>query len=287
MRLLLLLAAIAATTGTALAQVPVPVAIPKFEGITLGEPIAGLKQRMGDPVQVISAGGTVIWRYLAAGGAIFIDVLVKENAASSVTVVRRIRGGAYTDANGAAFGMNAQQLRAKLGAPARTTTNADDGSVDLWYYGQQYAWIYEFYSDNLGFIQLIPSPSVAQSFAPGPPTAPSAGSSLDTAIWIRPSNLLANTMWIDAYLAMTSCGNNAHWKQTSSKIQPDTAKNDPLAYAVVHARCSDGSAERDFYFDMHGTLGPSGSVGKPLTIYVDPSQLPDASPSPETSRPPA
>ncbi|HET6275579.1 MAG TPA: hypothetical protein VFE16_06585 [Candidatus Cybelea sp.] len=234
-----------------------------FQGVTLGEPIAGLKQRLGDPVAVVTPPNVVIWRYLEGGGAIYLDVLVKKSVAASVTVVQRFPGAPYTDSKGASFGMSADQVRALLGTPAKVTTNADDGSIDLWYRAGDYAWIYEFYSDKLGFIQLIASPGIVQNFTPGPPVAPSDGTSLDRAIWIRPSNPLSNTNWIDAYLATNECGTNGHWKQLSLKLKDDPPIRDPLAFTIVHARCTDGAGERDFYFDTHGQPNPASSSPTP------------------------
>jgi hypothetical protein len=105
----------------------------QFEGITLGEPLAALTPRLGDPVQIASTGKSVIWRYLEGGGGYYLDLLVKNNTATSVTVVQRMQGARYTDPHGVSFGTTSDQVRAKLGAPWRVTTNSDDGSVDLWF----------------------------------------------------------------------------------------------------------------------------------------------------------
>ena len=246
--------------------------------------MAELRPTLGDPLRVMSDGKVVIWRYLAHGGGVFIDVLVKNNVAKSVTVVRRFDGVSYVDAKGAAFGMTTDQVQAKLGVPARISTNADDGSVDLWYSAPPYGWIYEFYSGKLGFIQLIAAPGVVATFSPGPPAAPDDGSSFQNAILIRPSSFLSNATWIDAYLAINVCGDGGHWKETSLKLAPDSAKVDPLAYTIVHASCTVGSSERDLYFDTHGAATTHGNQA---TIYIDPSQLHaiPASPSPGASPP--
>ncbi|HTU83557.1 MAG TPA: hypothetical protein VMF61_15620 [Candidatus Acidoferrales bacterium] len=277
---LLIAAAAALSPVTVLAQSPVPSpAAMAFEGITLGEPIAGLKPRLGDPLAVLTTPSAIIWRYLQHGGAVYVDVIVKNNVASSVTVLPRLPGVPYTDTRGASFGMSADQVREKLGVPSRVSTNADDGSVDLWYRSGEYAWIYELHADKLDFIQLIVSPPVAAAFASGPATAPSDGTTLDRAIWIRPSNILVNTVWIGAYLALNACGTNGHWRETGSQLKDDPATHQ-IAYTIVQARCTDGTAERDFYFDVHGTTNPSNSTNQ---IYVNPGQRPGSA----ASAPPA
>ncbi|HLY01617.1 MAG TPA: hypothetical protein VKR56_03885 [Candidatus Cybelea sp.] len=229
-----------------------------FEGVTIGEPMANLRPTLGDPVGVKAAGNFAIWRYLTHGDGVYLDVLVKNNVAQSVTVVSRLSGVAYVAPSGVAFWMTPDQVRAKLGPPRHESTNADDGSLDLWYavLPLPYAWIYEFHANKLDFVQLIASPDVLRQLASGPVAMPNDGTSLANAIWIRPPNQLANSVWIDVFLATNACGNGGHWKELSSKLVADTAKNDPMAYLVEHARCSDGSSERDFFFDTHGSPSP-------------------------------
>jgi hypothetical protein len=273
----LVLAALALLPCAAAAQSASPPPAGTFEGISIGEPIANLKATLGDPIRVLSIGGTVIWRYLAHGAGLYLDVVVKDNLAQSITVVSRFDGVRYADPKGMSFGMTPDQVRAKLGRPARESTNSDDGSLDLWYFAGQYGWIYEFHDHKLDFIQIIASPALLGTFAPGPAVAPDDGSSFDRAIWIRPSNLVADTEWIGVFLAKNPCGKSGHWVEDSQKLAPDSANKDPLAYAIVHATCTDGKAERDFYFDTRGAARAGGSSA---TIYVDPNLLPRASASP-------
>ncbi|HEX3456728.1 MAG TPA: hypothetical protein VHR97_02130 [Candidatus Baltobacteraceae bacterium] len=274
------LAALAALPLLAVAQGASPPPAGTFEGITIGEPMAGLKAAYGDPVRVLSVGGSVIWRYLTQGNGVYLDVLVKNNLAQSITVVSRFDGVRYTDPKGMSFGMTPDQVRAKLGTPTRESTNADDGSLDLWYFAGQYAWIYEFHNHKLDFIQIIAAPALLSALAPGPAVKPDDGTSFDHAIWIRPSNIVANGQWIDVFLAANSCGKSGHWKQESLKLAPDATAKDPLAYTIVHASCTEGKAARDFYFDTHGAAQVNGTQS---TIYVDPNLLPPGSASPSSS----
>jgi hypothetical protein len=274
--------------GIARAQAtPAPATGFALEGVTLGEPMQQVREAMGDPVRLAPVDGQQIWRYVGRGGAVYVDVLAKNNWVFSVTVLRRFASSPYTDDAGIDFGSSAAQVRAKRGEPSRTQTNADDGSVDLWYVNDDIAKIYEFYSDRLGFVQILPSPKLQATFAPAPAVVPDDGSSIAAAIVIRPSNLLSNSLWIDAYLADNSCGSKGHWKLVSSKMSPDEAAKDILAYTTVHAQCTDGGAERDFIFDTHGMVTKTGPNGSQNTIYIDASQLrnlpspaPSASPTP-------
>ncbi|MGP8100281.1 MAG: hypothetical protein ACLQHL_05875 [Candidatus Cybelea sp.] len=269
--------------GPVAAQTPSAPAAGTFEGITIGEPMANLRPTFGDPIQVFAAGNNaVIWRYLTHGDGVYVDVLVKNNVALSVTVLSRLSGVAYVAPSGVALWMTPDQVRAKLGPARHESTNSDDGSLDLWYAALPYAWIYEFHGNKLDFIQLIASPDLVRQLPPGPVATPNDGTSLANAIWVRPPNLLANSVWIDAFFATNACGHSGRWKEISSKLIADTAKNDPLAYSVVHARCSDGGTERDFFFDTHGMVTMHGNQG---TIYVDPSQLPHIETSPSAPPP--
>ena len=258
------LAALFYCPSVANAQTPAP-AVPapaassagsvQFEGITLGQPLASLTPQLGDPIQVAGAGGSTIWRYLEGDGGYYLDVLVKNGTATSVTVVQRTKAAPYTDARGISFGMTSSQVRSTLGAPLRTNTNSDDGSVDLWYRAGDYAWIYEFYSDKLGFIQLVAAQAVQQSFIAAPRRSRRRRDGR-AAIRIHPSSFIFNSIWIDGYLAMNRCGNSGHWKETSLDLKANDATKDPMAYTVIHARCTDGGAERVIYFDTHGAATP-------------------------------
>jgi hypothetical protein len=259
---------------TARAQAtPAPPSSVAIEGITLGEPMQLVRDTLGDPVQLSAFEGQQIWRYLAGNGALFVDVWVKNNVAYSVTVLGRFKNSPYTDDAGIAFGSSSGDVRTKLGEPKKTTTNADDRSVDLWYTTDDWARIYEFYGDKLGFVQILPSPKLQATFQSPPAVSPADGSSLASAIRIRPANLLGNSAWIDAYLAMNHCDTKGHWKLLSSKMSGDDATGDIMAYFTVHAQCTDGGAERDFIFDTHGTLTKNGANGSPSTIYIDASQM--------------
>jgi hypothetical protein len=222
------------------------------------------------------------------GGAVFVDVIPQNNVVSSVTVLRRFDDSPYTDDHGISFGMSSAAVRAKLGAPTRQSTNADDGSVDVWYVQADTALIYEFYGDKLGFVQIVARPgSQLRRGSDEPLVVPADGSSTANAIRIRPPNLLGNTMWIDAFMAMNDCGDNGHWKETSSQLQPDSAAKDLLAYTVVHAKCTSGDTERTFYFDTRGAPTKSTQSGTQDTIYVDVRQLQaPRHPSPSSSATP-
>ncbi len=276
---------IALCGGAASAQTPAArAATSTLEGVTLGESMQQVREALGDPVQVQPVVNHQIWRYIERGGAVFVDVIPRNNAVTSVTVLRRLDDSSYTDDRGVAFGMSSAEVRAKMGPPARQTTNSDDGSVDLWYVEGDTGRIYEFFGDKLGFVQILVRPGSQPTAASNEATiAPADGSSIANAIRIRPPNLLGNSMWIDAFLAMNPCGGDGHWKETSLNLQADPATNDPLAYTIVRAKCTTGEAEKTFFFDTRGVVTKTGPNGSQNTIYIDPGQIqvpPRPSPSP-------
>ena len=242
-----------------------------------------MRDRLGDPLTIkpIDSNAGSIWRYLSQNGAVYIDVLAKDNVAYSITVLARFPASAYRTNGGIAFGMRSEDVRAKLGTPTRTTTNQDDGSVDLWYLGNGGVWIYEFHTDRLDFIQLI-SPHGPNNLSPGPPIVPADGSSIDKAVRVV-QPLLMTPFWINTYLAMHQCGSGAHWDTSKGAQRSATSKN--ADYTVVHASCSDGSIQRDFFFDTSyawkaieaasqtNASGASNVNVAPSTIYVDVSTL--------------
>jgi hypothetical protein len=279
------IAIIALCTGIAHAQAtPAAMSALNLEGVTLGEPMRQVRGDLGDPVQFVSGADRQVWRYIEHGGAVFVDVMARSNVAESVTVVRRFAASTYTDTTGISFGTNSADVRAKRGSPSRVSTNSDDGSVDLWYVDDRSARIYEFYGDKLGFIQILPAPQLQGTFSSPESAVPADGTSIADAIRIRPSDLIGNSAWIDAYMAMNQCSGSGHWKETSLKMQADPATNDLLAYTIVHARCTNDGNERDFVFDTHGMLTKTGSDGSQNTIYIDAGQVqPSPQPSPHAS----
>jgi hypothetical protein len=253
-----------------------------FEGVAIGAPIASLRASLGDPIKIERTGETVIWRYLTHGGGTYLDIIVKNNVVQSLTLLNRFNSLKYVDPNGIAFGERPDQVRAKLGSTAREATNSDDGSLDLWYTSLPYAWVYEFRANALSFIQLVASPTFLATFSAGPAATGGDGTSLEQAIWIRPSHVFFTSTWIGVFLAKTTCGTNGHWIQTASRFQADS--QNPLAYTIVSASCSDGNAKRDFYFNTSGDTQPTSGND---TIYIDPGQLQQMIQSPSPSAPPS
>ena len=150
-RIAAFLVSIALCGGAASAQTPAArAATSTLEGVTLGESMQQVREALGDPVQVQPVVNHQIWRYIERGGAVFVDVIPRNNAVTSVTVLRRLDDSSYTDDRGVAFGMSSAEVRAKMGPPARQTTNSDDGSVDLWYVERDTGRIYEILRRQAG-----------------------------------------------------------------------------------------------------------------------------------------
>ncbi|HEY3676216.1 MAG TPA: hypothetical protein VGK84_09515 [Candidatus Tumulicola sp.] len=233
-----------------LASSPALSATGSFAGISIGQPVAALRSKFGDPVVILSYGQTVVWRYLTGGT--FTDIIVKDNLVQSVTVVGRVENAPFMDPNDVPFGATPDQVRAKLGAARKESTNSDDGSLDLTYLVLPYGWVYEFHANKLDFIQLVASKSYLSSLTSGAAVTAGDGTSRERAIWIRPSVAVTNQLWIDTYLSHVSCGSNGSWKQASAALESDPSTSDASAYTLVHAQCTAGNDRRDFYFDTRG-----------------------------------
>jgi hypothetical protein len=253
------LAAAMFCAGPAVAQTPSPLLPPSvlsktgsFDGISIGQPVSELREKFGDPVRVVTMGSTVVWRYLTLGAATFTDVILKRNLVQSITMLNRFTSVDFTDPNGIEFGLTPDQVRAKLGPPYKTSTNSDDGSLDLTYRTVPYDWVYEFYGQKLGFIQLVVSPASLNNLNAGLPPPIGDGSSRQQAIWIRPSAASTNPDWIDLYLSNLPCGSGGHFKASSQEFVNDAATNDATAITLVHAQCTSGTDRRDYYFDTRG-----------------------------------
>ena len=104
-------------------------------GVTLGETIAAVHDwSPGDPLDVkAEEDGQAIWRYLDGSGGCYIDLLVKNYAVVSVTILARFAKSSFVDERGVAFGTSPAAVQARSSAGRRhENTNADDGSFDLW-----------------------------------------------------------------------------------------------------------------------------------------------------------
>jgi hypothetical protein len=247
LRTIALLAAFAlALTSPAHAQTAA--ALPSFAGFTIGEPLSGVRDRLGDPLLVDSAGMQTIWRYLCAGGAYVVDLLVKDNAVFSITVLARAGNGAFVDPNGIALGANVATVRARLGKPAHEQGSAVDGSLDLWYADPAGFWIYEFKNGTLDFIQIVLPPGGTVTLTPGSPVTLGDGTSFESAVQPGAQSAVAGAVWIDAYVHEQECGNGGRWIEQNTPSQT-SQRHAGKSYAVVAAACTDGGAKRSFYFE--------------------------------------
>jgi hypothetical protein len=257
-------------------------------GVAIGTPIASVRNDMGDPLGVKTGNnGTSIWRYLPGSGGWYLDLLVKNYVVISATVLARFQKSAYVDSRGIAFGSSAADVRAKLGTAAHENTNADDGSLDLWYAEKDGYRIYEFVNDKLGFVQIVNAHR--RDPAPGPEVVLGDGSSFERAVRVGPADVLSGTTWIGAYVHAQPCGKNGLWVQADSPGAGMTT-HDEIPYRIVRATCSEGGSERDFYFDernfsLKAVL--AGTASTPNTVYVDVSSLGPAAAATPSPAPPS
>ena len=240
--------AIAIILALAVSPSPQPSASPganaTLDGVTLGDSLAMIHERHGDPVsfQEIPKQSQRIWRFLENGNRL-LDILERNGVAVSVTVAKYAQDAAFTDLRGISFGMSSDEITQKLGEPQKAQTNADDSSLDLWYRATDGVTIYEFASGRLVFEQLLAPREKENAFAPGPAVQPRGGTSLDDAIVASPPG----DTWIHAYFALNTCGRNGQWQIVSTRSIEKS-----LTYEVVHATCSSDNLTRDFYFQLPG-----------------------------------
>ncbi len=213
-----------------------------LDNVTLGDPLATIHQRHGDPVslQEIPKQSQRIWRFLENGNR-FLDILERNGVAVSITVAKYTKEAAFTDQRGISFGTSSDTVTQKLGPPQKVERNADDGSLDLWYRAPEAATIYEFAAGRLAFEQLLAPREKQDAYPPGPAVQPRGGTSLaDAIVASSPGD-----RWIRAYFALNACDSNGEWETVSAH-----SVEKGYTYEVIHATCSSGNLMRDFYFQL-------------------------------------
>jgi hypothetical protein len=221
---------------------PSPAAAPVLDNVSLGEALSAIRARSGDPVvlQTLPNKPERVWRFLEQGTRL-LDVMEHNGVAVSITVARYTKDAAFTDSRGLSFGTSMDGVTSVLGDPDTTSTNADDGSRDLWYRRSNSTLIYEFLSDRLVFEQLLAPPSQTDSGKPDVAAEPHTGASPDDALVVSPPA----DAWIRAFFELNTCGTNGFWRNDSKRV----LQKGPT-YNVVHATCTTGNSSRDFYFQL-------------------------------------
>ncbi|MFN2459265.1 MAG: hypothetical protein ABR591_01030 [Candidatus Velthaea sp.] len=215
---------------------------PGWLGVTLGEPAAGLRGRLGDPLLVRPYGISRVASYLRADDpAAALNVTERDGVVFAVEYVRERPepNAALTarDPYGIAVGMPVKDLAAKRGKPAIETTNSLYYPVDS---QSRATVIYRFEDGRIDSIKLVGSPANAAGNDKLPQIAEARGDGYGTAILDLSESVPESQHFRERYLAVHDCAGTGRTATAE--------RREARVYAVITATCAD--RKRTLYFDV-------------------------------------
>lgn len=102
----------------------------------------------------------------------------------------------------------------------------------------------------------LPPTAPPEAVSPAPATSPltspaRGGTSFDDAVVINAANESDGAKAEYTYLAAHPCGNGGKWRLNAQHL----ITHDSTPYDVLDVTCSDGGANRSFYFDIKSFFG--------------------------------
>lgn len=227
-------------------------------GVTMGEPAAGLKARLGDPVLItkfpddlVASGGTALpgmpderkARYLIPGTDFgFLVVTERNGYVAGLQAFHDGKSGldrVSADPNGVTLGMTeADVLKHAPGAVRRGDDLRVAGDGDG---------AFTQYTLKDGVVRnIIWNGPLHPDGTPLPPLTAPDGLSTATAIDDGMTDERAGVRWEYLYLFLHPCAPDTRWKRTTQGLSTNGGRR----YDVLHVTCPQGGAERDFVFDI-------------------------------------
>jgi hypothetical protein len=231
-------------------------------GVTLGAPVASLRESKGDPMVVtrypdvtIAAGqspppGTAPQRKARywLGGTIFLIVTEQRGHVVGLDAYAPDApdspvASVAADPLGARLGQTIQQPD---GQPIKSRAIDVKGPAGV-------RVRYELENGRINSIQWDLTPEAIAAL-PGddlPPIAEALGDAFRTAILDAQPNETTGARWEYIYLALHKCDGDTRWKSKGQSL----GSNGGRTYDILHAVCPTTKAERDFFFDITPYFG--------------------------------
>jgi hypothetical protein len=209
-------------------------------GVTLGEPLAAVAARMGDPIAVAKDPQLTKFVYLTDDTNAFVTVLSEHGIVSGVRLWSVTTLPAKTvDPFGIALNDTVDKLTAKRGKPTREAADVD-GPFDAYQNGDV-LWLYHVKADqSINSITLSTTDTALANLPQQPQPAVHSGQSAEDAVRIVQPNADDAKRWEEMYLAIRPCGDNGKWLIRKTERQGTVD--------VVTASCNLGGLSREFYF---------------------------------------
>jgi hypothetical protein len=209
-------------------------------GVTLGQPLSAVAERMGDPLAVSKDPQLTKFVYLTEDTNAFVTVLSEHGIVTGVRLwsVTTQTGKTY-DPFGITLNDPVDKVISKRGKPTRQSEDID-GPFDA-YQSPDVLWMYHIKGDqSITSITLSTTDNAIADLPAQPLPAVHSGDSATDAVRVVQPNAGDTKRWEQMFLAIRPCGDNGTWliRQTERQGKID----------VVTASCNLGGASRQFYF---------------------------------------
>lgn len=218
-------------------------------GLTLGESSRDVRSALGKPLEILTTSAGDLWRYDFDNRNVGLELLFDQDQLVNIAArVKPAKRSSLADPFGGALGMSATALQSARGAPIMTY---DNGASIAYGAPDGVRWFYTIDSGVVSAIEeskpLPPTPPPAQVIA----DATHDGTSIAKALVVVATTDAEATNAEYVYIRGLSCGVSGAW-QVSTQRLIEQAGHD---YDQLHAACTVGQFERDFYFDITNSFG--------------------------------
>lgn len=234
------IALLLAVTGATPAPAPAAWNATSWLGVKLGEPVAAVAARMGDPLAVSKDSTLTKFVYLTEDTNAFLTVLSERGIVSgvrlwSVTTAQ----GKTADPFGIALNDTKDKVLAKRGKPIREAADID-GPFESYQDGDV-LWLYHIKADQSVTSITLSTTEAAISGVPAQPLPKvHTGATAADAVRIVQPNAGDASRWEQMFLAIRPCGDNGNWLLRKTERQG--------TLDVVTASCNLGGLSQAFYF---------------------------------------
>jgi hypothetical protein len=209
-------------------------------GVKLGEPLASVAARMGDPIAVSKDPALTKFVYLTEDTNAFLTVLSERGIVSGIRLWSVTTApGKTTDPFGIALNDTKDKVLAKRGKPVREAADID-GPFES-YQDRDVLWLYHIKADQSVTSITLSTTEAAISDLPAQPLPKvHSGESAADAVRVVQPNAGDTSRWEQMYLAIRPCGQSGTWLVRKTEHQG--------VLDVVSASCNLSGLSQAFYF---------------------------------------
>lgn len=219
--------------------------------VTLGEPMAAVSARLGDPLTDEDLGsGLRAARYMAGNPPVFLGVVHKSGNVVEISARAApwAMSNSVTDPFGVALGMSEDAVVRLRGKPDATD---NDAQVDRLLYGHNERWKYVIEHGKVAMILLAAPMDEIDRLAPSDMPVRHSGGSFSNAIVVKASNEENGVRFEYAYVALNACAA----PQTPHTLNQALVQKGAHPFDVLTVVCGSITTPKTYYFDISSFFG--------------------------------